>query len=157
MRKIGIILFITVLIMGCSKAAPPLQDDYSFQFNQQTMVVGEDVKTILSQLGNPKDQYSSPSCVFEGEDTVYDYGNFQLTTYLTQGKEVLTGIYFNDDTIATKEGVRIGFTKQAMIDTYGNDYQEEYGAYTYNKGLTDLSFVIVNDIIISIAYLHIVD
>ena len=155
MKKILGLLVIVLLLSGCS--AKTIEEEYSFEINGLEISMGEAAGSFLSKTGNPMDQYSAPSCAFDGNDTVYDFGSYQITTYVTEGKEIFTGVYLLDDTISTKEGIKIGSTLNQMLSTYGDDYQENFGAYTYSSGLTDLSFVIINDVITSISYLHKVD
>lgn len=157
MKKLIFAVLIIGLLVGCSGSTEQTKDEYVFDIEGQTIIIGEKVEDTLSNIGEALDQYKSPSCAFEGEDNVYDYEKFQITTYVTNNSEVFTGVYILDESIQTKEGIHIGSTKQEMIDAYGEEYTENYGAYTYNKGKTDLSFVLVDDVITAISYLHIVD
>ena len=147
---------IMVMIAGCTQNPEPTQN-YAFQIKGLEITMGETANDFLVKTGNPLNQYSAPSCAFDGDDTVYDFGSYQITTYVKNGKEIFTGVYLLDDSVSTKEGVKIGSPLSKMLSTYGDDYQENYGAYTYSLGLTDLSFVVINDVITSISYLHKVD
>lgn len=151
MKKTIIILITAILLFGCSKSQ---NDNYRFKLANQEITMGQEAKAIIAKLGTPKDQYSSPSCAFVGEDTVYDYGNYQITTFVSEGVEKFTGVYLIDKTISTKEGVRIGSSFDEMIAAYGDKYVESYGSYTYSLGATDLSFVIADKVITSISYLY---
>lgn len=153
MRKIVLGLLLMFFMSGCN-SDPKVQDHYSFEIKGIDIVMGEEAGDFLSKTGNPLQQFSAPSCAFDGDDTVYDFGSVQITTYLTGGKEIFTGVYLIDDAYSTKEGIKIGSTLSDMLGVYGDDYIENYGAYTYSLGLTDLSFVVINDKITSISYLH---
>ncbi|TFG82078.1 MAG: hypothetical protein E4G74_03235 [Erysipelotrichales bacterium] len=157
-HKIITILFVFLLI-GCNsnKKAIDKTDEYYFKIADHEIAMGQEAAAVVASLGEPIDRYSSPSCAFEGEDTVYDFGSYQITTYLSDGIEKFTGFYLIDGTVSTKEGIHIGSSYDEMVSIYGNDYVETYGAYTYSRGLTDLSFVIINDEITSISYLYAVD
>ncbi|PKM90716.1 MAG: hypothetical protein CVU85_00145 [Firmicutes bacterium HGW-Firmicutes-10] len=156
MKRILIAFMIMVMIAGCTQNPEPTQN-YTFQIKGLEITMGETAIDFLVKTGNPLNQYSAPSCAFDGDDTVYDFGSYQITTYVKNGKEIFTGVYLLDDSVSTKEGVKIGSPLSKMLSTYGDDYQENYGAYTYSLGLTDLSFVVINDVITSISYLHKVD
>lgn len=39
-----------------------------------------------------------------------------------------------------------------MIEAYGDDYTEGFGLYTYTKGSSGLSFLVVNNEVVSIEY-----
>lgn len=152
MKKLLWAIVLIMLISGCSQKS--VEEEYSFEVKGLNITMGEIAENFLTKTGTPKEQYSAPSCAFDGNDTVYDFGSYQITTYLTNGKEIFTGVYLLDDTVSTKEGIKIGSKLSEMLSVYGDEYQESYGAYTYSFGLTDLSFVVINDVITSISYLH---
>jgi hypothetical protein len=152
MKKILWAIVMIMLISGCTQKTT--EEEYSFEINGLEITMGEMAEGFLTKTGTPKEQYSAPSCAFDGDDTVYDFGSYQITTYLSEGKEIFTGVYLLDDTVSTKEGIKIGSKLSEMLSVYGDKYQENYGAYTYSFGLTDLSFVIIDDVITSISYLH---
>lgn len=158
MKRIILSILLVGLLVGCSSStADQTVDEFFFDVEGKTIIIGETVNNVVTTIGEPADQYKSPSCAFDGEDNVYDYESYQITTYVTNDNEIYTGVYILDETIQTEEGIRIGSSKQEMIDVYGEDYSENYGAFTYNKGKTDLSFVIIDDVITAISYLHIVE
>ena len=126
-------------------------------FLTQEISVGDEAVDFISAVGNFDSQSSAPSCAFDGDDTVYDYPSFQLTTYNNNGVEILTGVYIKDSSVATKEKIEIGSTRADVIKAYGEEYKEEYGVVTYTKGKTDLSFVIMDDVVTSISYIHVVE
>lgn len=153
MKKIFVCLVVLLMMAGCSSEGNN-KNDYIFTVRGFDIIMGEAAGDFLTKTGSPSDKYSAPSCAFDGDDTVYDFGNYQITTYVTNGKEIFTGVYLLDDSLSTKEGIKIGSSLSDMLDVYGDDYQENYGAYTYSKGLTELSFVVIDDVITSISYLH---
>lgn len=153
MKKIMITFLAVFLLFGCSKS-PAKTDNYDFKLGNHEISMGQDAKAIIAKLGTPKDTYSSPSCAFEGDDTVYDYGSYQITTFVTEGVEKFTGVYLIDETISTKEGLHIGSSMDEMVAAYGDNYVESYGSYTYSLGATDLSVVITDKVVTSISYLY---
>lgn len=156
MRKTILFLSLLFLLIGCTaKNVQP--EGYFFPIGNRELRIGDDATEFIKESEPPLDKYTSPSCAFEGDDTVYDYGTYQITTYLSGDTEIFTGFYLIDPSIATKEGIRIGSSFDQMVSAYGDRYTEEYGVYTYTLGLSDLSFVVVDDTITSISYLHIVD
>jgi hypothetical protein len=154
MKKTIITFLAVILLFGCSKS-PAKTDNYYFKLSDHEITMGQEAKTIVATLGTPKDTYSSPSCAFEGNDTVYDYGSYQITTFVSEGVEKFTGVYLMDETLSTKEGIHIGSSLDDMIKAYGSGYVESYGSYTYSLDQTDLAFVIVDDRVISISYLYV--
>jgi len=156
MKKLFLILLLLISLAACASKAPSAQT-FALSIDGKDIVIGQNAESFLQQAGDPIDRYTSPSCAFEGDDNVYDYGSYQITTFVDSGIEKFTGFYLLDESISTKEGIKIGSSFEAMVDAYGTDYVENFGAYTYNRDLTDLSFVVVDDKITSIAYLHVVD
>jgi hypothetical protein len=155
MKKTIILVLLIFLLIGCSKKGTEIKtDNYYFKIAGQDITMGQEAKDFLTAVGKPIDSYSSPSCAFEGDDTVYVYSGYQVTTFVSEGVEKFTGIYLNDNTVSTKEGIHIGSSYDDMIAAYGDKYVETYGAYTYSLGLTDLSFVIVGKTVTSISYLY---
>ena len=52
---------------------------YTFTYNGYQFGVDMAVDAVLEKLGAPKDQYTSASCAFGGEDTVYYYSSIQIS------------------------------------------------------------------------------
>lgn len=157
MKKTILILVAILMMSGCSTDNTTKQDRYVFAMNDHEISVGDQVDDFLNALGEYNSQSSAPSCAFDGDDTVYDYPSYQLTTYYNNGTEILTGVYILDASVVTKEKIKIGSTLENVISTYGDDYVEEYGVITYTKGKTDLSFVIIDEVVTSISYIHVVE
>jgi hypothetical protein len=151
MKKIVGIVLLMIFLSGCTQSNDV--EGYFYRINGLDIAMGQPAEDFLSKTGNPTDQYSAPSCAFDGDDTVYDFGSYQITTYMSNGKEIFTGVYLLDDRYSTSEGVKIGSTLSEMLSAYGDDYKVSFGAYTYSLGQTELSFVVIDDVITSIAYL----
>lgn len=93
-----------------------------------------------------------PSCAFDGNDNVYNYGVFELTTYIEEEGERVYSIYFMDSNLTTTEGLCLGDTVEDMKSLYGEDYAAEGTAYTYTRGETLLTVIAKDDIVVSIEY-----
>lgn len=93
------------------------------------------------------------SCAFDGTDKLYTYENFEITVASVNGKDTVYSVYFDDDEMATSEGVKVTDTKDKMIEKYGTEYKQELGnKYIYANGNVELSFIIESDIITAIEY-----
>ncbi len=113
----------------------------------------QEASGVLSKLGEPKSYLEAPSCAFQdGIDKIYSYQSFTLTSYEKDGKDFIYDVYFNDDTVTTKEGIYIGCMIDKVKETYGEDYKEESGMYTYTKEGTRLMFLTQENIVTSIEY-----
>jgi hypothetical protein len=159
MKKLMVLLLLALSIVGCSNSTQNIknQEDFVFTYNQEKISVGDDTADFIATLGTYNSLSTAPSCAFDGDDTVYDYPGFQLTTYQNKGVEILTGVYLLDSSISTSEDIKIGSTQTEVLQAYGDDYTEEYGVITYIKNKTELSFVIIKEVVTSISYIHIVE
>ncbi len=95
-----------------------------------------------------------PSCAFAGNDTVFTYDNMEMMTNQQNDKLLIYSIFFIDDTVETNEGVKIGDSKNKMIEVYGTDYVDDISLCTYTDkgGKIILNFQIENDTITGIEY-----
>ena len=106
----------------------------------------------LSALPKYADVAEVPSCAFGGNDNVYNFEMFELTTYFDQDEERVYSIYFLDPNLPTTEGLCLGDSVDDMKALYGETYEVEENAYIYTRGETLLTIVTKNNIIISIEY-----
>lgn len=123
---------------------------FSFVYEGAALAPGE----VFDQsvLGKYSEVSEVPSCAFGGNDNVYNYEMFELTTYIEEDIERVYSIYFIDSNLPTTEGLRLGDTVDDMISLYGEDYEAEGTACTYTRGETSLSIITKNDIVVSIEY-----
>lgn len=126
---------------------------YTFTYNGYQFGVDMIADAPLAALGTPKDQYTSESCAFGGEDTVYYYNSIQVSTNNEYGYERIYSIYLEDDLVSTEEGICVGSTADAVKTAYG----EPGGASTdvcliYEKDGMTLSFNLVDGVVSTILY-----
>lgn len=93
-----------------------------------------------------------PSCAFDGNDMVYNYGIFELTAYIDEEQERIYSIYFIDPNLPTTEGLCMGDTVDDMKSLYGEDYETAGNSYDYTRGDTVLSIITQNDVVVGIEY-----
>jgi hypothetical protein len=97
------------------------------------------------------------SCAFDGTDKVYTYENVEIMASEMKGVETVYSVYFLNDMVETKEGVKITDEKSKVIDAYGENYEEIGNELAYKKGKVRLSFIVENDIVTSIEYVYIIE
>ena len=85
-------------------------------------------------------------------DKIYTFDNYEVHTYPENNTDKVLSVYFLNDQISTTEGVKIGDSMDKMVETYGDGYEQLDTQYTYTKGLTQLKFIVENDVITSIEY-----
>lgn len=165
MRKIiriaAVLVTITALLAACSPApsnvtggnAPETKfDGYVFKSGTVALELGEKADSYIKALGEPKKTFEAPSCAFEGVDKTFYYPGFEVTTFPKDGADYLYTIRLTDDSVETPEGLYIGAGLDTMLSAYGDVYSESGGMYTYEKGVTVLDILIVDDMVASIMY-----
>ncbi|MBQ7415979.1 MAG: hypothetical protein IJW14_02955 [Oscillospiraceae bacterium] len=126
---------------------------YTFTYNGYQFGVGMSVDAVLSKLGTPRDQYTSNSCAFGGEDTVYYYSSIQISTNDEEGYEKIYSIYLEDDLVTTEKGICIGNTADQVKAAYGEpDAASSDSCLIYAKDGMKLRFNMNGDKVSSITY-----
>ncbi|HHT45572.1 MAG TPA: hypothetical protein GXZ89_08795 [Fastidiosipila sp.] len=133
---------------------PPVAiDGYAFSHNSvlvQPTAPADDSRTLLDQA---LETGEAPSCAFEGLDKVYYFDGFEIQSGLVNNVEMITGVILVDQTVETREGLRIGMSKDEMLRIYGDDYRESFGQYIYEDDDVELILIVFNDEVISISYI----
>jgi len=127
---------------------------FSFTFNDVVIEMDDDIDYVIGRLGEPRGDFTVPSCAFEGlEDRIVEYPGVRLTAYPIGENHYIFNISFFDDSVRTSEGsIRLGSPVQAVLDAYGDDYSYETGMYRFTRGLTFLEFLTEDGFVIGITY-----
>ena len=126
---------------------------YTFTYKGVTMGMNTDA-SVIDGLGDYKEKTETPSCAFEGNDNQYYYGSFYLCTGSDGDNEVITSIWFADDTVETDEGVCIGDSSEKVAEIYGEDGFNGTNAYVYDKDFCRLTFIISDGTVSDITYVY---
>lgn len=127
---------------------------YVFKTGDIEIEIEAEAKPYIDALGEPKSYYESPSCAFGDLDKIYTYNGFEINTFSTDGKDYVSIIILNDDSVSTKEGIFIGDSADKVKEIYGTDVQKNDNALVYAKGNMKLCFFIKGDVVESIQYLN---
>ena len=119
---------------------------YVFTYKGTTIQVDADAAPIVEALGEPASYYEAASCAFEGLDKIYSYSGFELNTYPSGDKDLVSAVVFRDDSVSTAEGVCIGDTLEKVKQVYGDDCTEEDGMLVYEKDGMKLCFILKEDV-----------
>lgn len=96
-----------------------------FQAGGVSVALGQAYTEALgNSLGGATDVVEAPSCHYDGMDTIYTFAGFSLYTYKTEEKSVIYLIELKDDTVATREGAKVGMTAGEVEALYGSGYTE---------------------------------
>lgn len=118
---------------------------------------GDDMESVLRELGDPNSKYESPSCLFEGNDLVYSYDGFDVNAAVIDGKEVCVGVFLEDESVQTPEGIALGSSLADVLGAFGEPDEEETGQYNWFGDDSELVIVVIDDAVTSISYLMLVN
>ena len=106
-----------------------------------------------ADLGESISYFEAKSCVFEGIDRMYTYPGFEVDTSPDgTGADSVTTVYLLDDSVTTPEGAYIGCTKSLVEKLYGEYFGPEENSKSYERGGTELKFVLKDETVVSICY-----
>lgn len=125
---------------------------YVFSYNGIDMPVDSDVAPVLEKLGEPKKEFTSPSCAGQGDGHLYTYDDFEIQTYPEGDKDLILYVSFRTDNVATAEGIDLSSSKDDIVAAYGEPTSEETSSMKYEKDGVSLVFIFDGDSLISIEY-----
>lgn len=104
----------------------------------------------VASLGEPLSKAEAPSCVHEGNDVLYTYNGFTLTTSPdADGNARIQEIALTSDVVSLISGVSIGSDKTAVESTFGTEYTENFGVLTFALEGASVSVVLDEDACVS--------
>jgi hypothetical protein len=155
-RFISFVLACLLLVcfVGCDGGSET--KNYVFSANGVEIKVGGDANAVVSALGEAQNLVETPSCGGGAEpDREYTYAGFKFNTVNENGKNVIVKIILSDDSVSTPEGITIGDGREAVIETYGEDFTENSsGTLTYTDGATKLMIGIKDGAVTAIHYVE---
>lgn len=164
----AVIMVMSVGLLACAKnegntannnepqSQSQKQEEKGYVFESGGTVIEVDTKVDIytSKLGEPKGgYYEAKSCAFDGLDKFWYYDGFTIQAYQKDGVDLVYMVSLTDDTVKTKEGVKIGDAKDKMTSVYGSNCKVEGNMHSYESGNMMLEFNIKDDSIISINYI----
>lgn len=80
--------------------------------NGTTVTIGADADPIIDALGSYVTSNNSPSCGgFQGNDYVYTYNGFRVSTTPAKNGQIVCKVELTDDSVKTPEGLYIGMSR----------------------------------------------
>lgn len=102
--------------------------------------VGE-LKKLTDKLGKETDFMEAPSCVHPGNDKVYTFDGFTVTSSPdANGNEYIAEVTFTSDAVGFSNGVMIGSPDVDVTEAFGKDFEEKFGVRTYSTNGVKLTF-----------------
>ena len=130
---------------------------FTYSANGTDIPISAEADPIVAALGTPADTFEAPSCAFEGTSYTYTYPGFTVETYPDPTDHVTNRIYavtLTDDTVATKEGARVGNTYDEVRALCGEPDQETLAFMVYKTDGAALQFFLENDVVTSVVYTY---
>lgn len=106
------------------------------------IVLGAAADDVIPALGECKDKLEAPSCVHPGNDVVYYYDGFAVTTSPdAAGKNVVVGIEITSGAVRLANSVTVGSDVSAAKAAFGDGFTEAFGMITYELGAGSIQIV----------------
>lgn len=163
MKKFSILLLCFVLFFSACGSEPekdtnsPAKSESKYTFKVVSadnfeIKIDQDMAEVLAGIGDPLAYFEAASCAFDGLDKTYTYAGFVITTRPDGDKDYVNAILLTDDSVTTPEGLYIGSSAEAVIESYGEAERTDT-RISYVDGNTTLSFILKDGYVISIEYI----
>lgn len=101
-------------------AATELTDeDFEITVNNTVIKIGGDMAANRETMGEPTDYSAAKSCMADGDDKIFTYGDINIYTHPVDGMDKIYLIEINDGAVL-KSGVTIGSTLEEVEGYYGS-------------------------------------
>ena len=132
-RMLSLLLMFVLLAcfaVGCGAAGPNNQatvsppgtfaaSDMVFHLDGKAYEVKTDSTALLAALGDDRRAEEAISCLFDGMDKSFDYGDILISTYPIGGKDVIEEITIFSDKYPTAKGIKVGQSADEAVKAYG--------------------------------------
>lgn len=105
-------------------------------FKSEKIKPNDDFSSIKSGLGEPDEEYSSPSCLYDGDDKTFIYGGVTVFTYPDGSKDKVLEVEVVSDDAQTPKGLKIGLSVDEVTEIYGNSGYDGYSCQYVDGGVT---------------------
>ena len=122
--------------------------EFTFVVNGVTVTPGKVMPS--EKLPEPKAISKVPSVAFEGTDDVYFFGDFEITAHVENGENEVYSVNFINSAVSTAEGLKLGDTKEKMIELYGENYEINNKECLYKGEINELCVIIRDNVVTSI-------
>lgn len=146
-----IMLLVLLICLSACGTAGEREKAFVFTYHGVEITPGGDAATVIAGLGEAKSITEEPSCAFQGMDRTYCYGSFYLATIPGENGEIISSVWFADDTVITEEGLRIGSTRQEVEAVFGSGCIQD-SLCTVIRGKTRLTLGLEDEMVNVIRY-----
>lgn len=148
----------TTEVTSLAEPLPFGDADLVISFRGQAYKLLEDASGLLQILGDDCQYSEAESCVYDGMDKTFDFGNLCVYTIPSAEADLLDGLDVYDDSVTTARNISVGATREEVLLAYGPQAGEE-SDLVYNTsgdisrlGDPKLTFLMENDLVVAISY-----
>lgn len=105
--------------------------DLVLKINDLNVHVDDDVKPVITSLGDDYKFDEANSCAYIGMDKSFSYDGIIISTLPIDSTDVICEVYITSDKYETSRGIKIGHKKSDIEEIYGKNYTLEDGILTY--------------------------
>lgn len=145
-------------VCACAGGAALTADDLAIRIGSFTATPGTTMDDVRAALGEEDAYAEAISCVYEGMDKTFTYGEVTFYTYPDGETDRLMEVYCTGGEVSTAKGVTFGATVAQIEAAYGSGYTRSGKLLTYELPVSgeelepaSLYFVIENDCVAAIA------
>ena len=136
---------------------PEIENEFSnFKVSYSGLDVTPGVKFDYKNIEGKEPKISKVAgCALYGFDHVYTYDDIEIVANINEEEnyELIYSVYFLNDKVSTPEGIHIGSSVSELINTYGENYDEFNGVYTYNGVGLYMQVQTKDNVVTSIEYI----
>ena len=169
MKKLFVILLAAMMLFtACGSSETPAttttaagtetkgadgQGEFVFKAKGVEIAMNAEAAPIIEKLGGNPTYFESESCAFHGLDKQYDYGSYVIYTYPLNDVDYILSVELKDDTIEAEGGLCIGSSKDDVLKALGDPADQTEKMLSYNRGKSDLKFIMKDGVVSSIQYM----
>ncbi len=125
MKKISVfflILSLALSLCACGGDAAMTEDDLAVRIGGFTVTPRTTMDDVRAALGEEDEYAEAISCVYEGMDKTFTYGEATFYTYPDGDRDCLMEVYCTGGDVSTEKGITFGSTVADIEAAYGGGY-----------------------------------
>lgn len=151
-------LALMLTLFACAGSDALSEDDLAVRIGSFTVTPGTTMDDVRAALGEADAYAEAISCVYEGMDKTFTYGEATFYTYPDGDTDRLMEVYCTGGDVFTAKGITFGATAADIEAAYGSGYTRSGKLLTYELPVSSadnepasLYFVLENDCVAAVA------
>lgn len=155
---LALIFALALMLFACAGSGAKLTaDDLAIRMDGFTATPKTTMDDVRAVLGEADEYAEAISCVYEGMDKTFTYGDVTFYTYPDGETDRLLEVYCTGGDVSTAKGIAFGATVAEIEAAYGEGYTRSGKLLTYELPVSSednepasLYFVLENDCVAAI-------